>query len=144
MRDKEKDKLRAQTYRDKNRDEYNKNAREWRRENADRINTLTRARRKANPDKYRAQDKARYAKDPLGHKLQRYSITKEQYLQMEDSQNNKCAICDKEMKVINIDHCHETKKVRGLLCTACNTGIGKLKDDITILESAIKYLSAFK
>jgi hypothetical protein len=40
----------------------------------------------------------------------------------------------------NIDHCHETGEVRGLLCTACNTAIGKMNDDIDRLRSAISYL----
>lgn len=59
---------------------------------------------------------------------------------MEADQDGRCAICNKEMKQVNVDHCHKTQEVRGLLCTACNTGIGKLKDDISVLESAIKYL----
>ena len=118
--------------------------REYRRDNSDKINAQVRQRRKDNIERYREYDRKRYAKDPLGRKLERYKISKEQYLQMELDQNNKCSICEKEMNVVNIDHCHETEEVRGLLCTACNTGIGKLKDDINILESAIKYLSSFK
>lgn len=51
-----------------------------------------------------------------------------------------CAICKKEDK-LHIDHNHTTGKVRGLLCKECNMAIGLLKDDITLMKSAIKYLS---
>lgn len=39
-----------------------------------------------------------------------------------------------------VDHCHDTGKVRGLLCFNCNVGIGSLQDDIEMLRKAIKYL----
>lgn len=57
-------------------------------------------------------------------------------------QNGFCAICNssaKENRRLCVDHCHETNKVRGILCDDCNTGIGKLKDIIN-LEKAIQYL----
>lgn len=63
-------------------------------------------------------------------------------------QNGKCAICESanggtrngEDKALAVDHDHKTGKVRGLLCEACNTGIGKLKDDPKILRKAADYL----
>ena len=41
---------------------------------------------------------------------------------------------------MSVDHCHDTMKVRGLLCHRCNCGIGLLNEDITVLEKAINYL----
>ena len=41
---------------------------------------------------------------------------------------------------IQLDHCHETNTFRGWLCNSCNTGLGKLKDNIAMLEKGIKYL----
>ena len=50
------------------------------------------------------------------------------------------------MKVMKlcVDHNHATGKVRKLLCHDCNTMIGKAKEDIQILESAINYLKKHK
>lgn len=39
-----------------------------------------------------------------------------------------------------MDHDHTTGKIRGLLCFGCNTGLGKFKDSIVILNKAINYL----
>jgi Recombination endonuclease VII len=58
-------------------------------------------------------------------------------------QNGLCAICgNKESeRRLALDHCHDTGKIRGLLCGTCNTGIGMLKDSVELLEAATKYLS---
>ena len=63
----------------------------------------------------------------------RYGITIEEYDKMLISQNNGCAICGKETaynsgeKRLHVDHCHITGKVRGLLCSQCNTTLGHLE-----------------
>jgi len=72
------------------------------------------------------------------------------YFDMVTAQDNKCAICGNEetricgvSKNVNrlcIDHCHETKKVRELLCHSCNTGIGKFKENEELLMKAMEYL----
>lgn len=41
---------------------------------------------------------------------------------------------------VHVDHCHQTGKIRGLLCHDCNTGIGKFKDNPSLLWKAIAYL----
>ena len=71
-----------------------------------------------------------------------YGITLEDYDTMLEVQNGCCAICktDDVKGRFAIDHCHTTGKVRGLLCFDCNTGIGKLKDDPSLLLSAYEYL----
>lgn len=67
------------------------------------------------------------------------------------SQRGLCKLCSKELQtpslgrgqgldVVAIDHCHATGKVRGLLCNACNKGIGLLNDDPKLLKLAIEYL----
>ena len=71
----------------------------------------------------------------------RYGITQEEYDKILKSQNNCCAICKIEFyKTPHIDHCHETKIVRGLLCSNCNSGIGLLGDDPRRLRAATQYL----
>lgn len=76
------------------------------------------------------------------HYYTTYGITIEEYNTMLKNQDNKCKICNslKGARNLHIDHCHETGKVRGLLCANCNTGIGNLKDNIELLEKAINYL----
>ena len=76
--------------------------------------------------------------------LQRtYGISYEDKLAMIKQQNFKCAICKSEISYDNkaaVDHCHTSMKVRGILCRACNTGIGHLQDSVEVLEIAIQYL----
>ena len=74
----------------------------------------------------------------------RYGITLEQYNKMLDKQQHKCYICKEDAKNLSkklaVDHCHNTKKVRGLLCSNCNTALGMFKDNINFLKNAITYL----
>jgi hypothetical protein len=72
-----------------------------------------------------------------------YGITLEQFNTMVVEQNGVCAICDKPPvdERLVVDHCHITGKVRGLLCRLCNSGIGKLGDDVERLKRAVAYLS---
>lgn len=78
-------------------------------------------------------------------KFGKYGITEDDYNDMFVSQNGKCGICGKhqtEIKAaLHIDHNHKTGRVRGLLCSSCNFGIGHLQDDIKILRCAILYLN---
>ena len=86
-----------------------------------------------------------------GRQLKRiYGLTLEQYHAMHDEQKGVCAICERPetvqdgrtgaAKALSVDHCHDSKKVRGLLCTKCNTAIGKFDDDPELLMRAIEYL----
>lgn len=53
--------------------------------------------------------------------------------------NGKCEICDEESNLC-LDHCHRSLKFRGFLCSKCNSAIGFLKEDVSILKRAINYL----
>lgn len=68
-----------------------------------------------------------------------YAMTVDELNQRRIKQEYKCAICLEPSKLV-VDHCHRTKRVRGLLCNSCNLGLGLFKDNPKILESAIKYL----
>jgi hypothetical protein len=76
--------------------------------------------------------------------LKKYGITPEDYDNMYNKQNGCCKICkihQSDLKIrLCVDHCHETGKVRGLLCKHCNTVLGMAKDNIDILEEAKQYL----
>jgi len=85
----------------------------------------------------------------------KYGITNEDYLILLNRQNSKCAICNNEEKTncsstrleprkLAVDHNHSTGKVRELLCTKCNTVLGKVNEDIEILKSMIAYLEKHK
>jgi len=77
-----------------------------------------------------------------------YGITLDNYNQMCIDQNNSCDICKKPSvelgKILCVDHCHTTSKVRGLLCHNCNISLGLVNDNIYILKSAIIYLEKHK
>jgi hypothetical protein len=97
--------------------------------------------RAKNPEYYRNKD------------LQKqYGVTLEWYQAVLAKQNGVCAICKEPEKAfirgklisMPVDHCHETGKARGLLCTKCNRGLGLFSDKIDVLKSAIKYLQNFK
>lgn len=80
------------------------------------------------------------------HKLKTFfKITEEIYNEMLLQQNECCAICEKHQsqfnKLLSIDHNHKTSKIRGLLCTSCNHGIGLLKENIDLIYSCINYLN---
>jgi len=72
----------------------------------------------------------------------RYGITNEEIDLLNKKQENKCKICSKEFinEIFDIDHCHKTGKVRGLLCRKCNYGLGCFEDDVKLLKKVIDYL----
>lgn len=74
----------------------------------------------------------------------KYGITIQDYDRMLVEQDNNCAICNEfepiERNPLAVDHCHSTGKVRGLLCSNCNTAIGKFKENRDLLIAAVQYL----
>lgn len=106
-----------------------------------------RAWRKANPEKWRAIKKRHMRKkrqDPeflVRERIRRHGLTLLQYETLLAIQNNACAICRRTFKKTPcIDHCHQTGKVRGILCYSCNIGVGVFLDDASIMERAAAYL----
>jgi hypothetical protein len=72
-----------------------------------------------------------------------YGITLDQYEAMLSSQGGVCAICS-QSRPLHIDHCHKTGRVRGLLCSHCNTTLGHMQDNPDFLINATYYLLANK
>ncbi|WP_316176274.1 endonuclease VII domain-containing protein [Bradyrhizobium sp. SZCCHNRI1073] len=85
---------------------------------------------------YRATNPDAYRKIKLKH---RYGLSFEQYQKMFLDQDGKCAICC-DRTAVDVDHCHQSGKVRGLLCRSCNVGLGHFGDTIDGLRRAISYL----
>lgn len=73
-----------------------------------------------------------------------YGLSLEEVQNQLKHQNNRCAICNKEitMETKHVDHCHTTDKIRGLLCSKCNKGLGLFYDNVESLKNAIKYLKS--
>jgi hypothetical protein len=75
-----------------------------------------------------------------------HDLTVEDYRTMLDAQDDRCAICSRPFAEaghqINVDHCHRTGVIRGLLCRACNLGLGHFDDNVQTLQNAIAYLNA--
>lgn len=72
-----------------------------------------------------------------------FKITVEDWDSLFQSQGKKCAICGTKEKTGNgfcTDHCHKSGKIRGILCTCCNTVLGHARDNPEILIKAVWYL----
>jgi hypothetical protein len=81
----------------------------------------------------------------LSATLSRYGLTIATYEAMVEAQDRKCRICRRSVERmkerLQVDHCHSTGKVRGLICRDCNTGLARFKDHATILRNAQAYLA---
>lgn len=106
-----------------------------------------------NPDKrylankkYQEQNKEKIRFWLKKSRLKRmYGITIEDYDCIFNKQQGKCACCgilnENLTKELSVDHCHETGKIRGLLCHNCNTALGLIKDNVDVLKQMLIYIS---
>ena len=101
-----------------------------------------RAYRAANPGWQKQYDLKKY-----------YGIDLTQYIDMQEEQCGKCAICGNpetemdsrsgEARDLAVDHNHKTGQIRALLCRGCNQGLGNFQEDLSRLEAAVSYLKRF-
>lgn len=71
-----------------------------------------------------------------------YRLKQSDYQDLAHKQEGRCAVCNEPFNDDdNIDHCHKSGKVRGLLCSHCNKGLGFFKDSTLKLLKAIIYLT---
>jgi hypothetical protein len=118
---------------------------------------------------YSAYDTQRYWSDPAFHRERRkkhyyakppearskfhkeqslrlkYGLTPEQHAQMLEDQDYACAICktpesEAGAKGLAVDHCHDSGRVRKLLCSCCNTALGLLKENPTTISNLLHYV----
>lgn len=132
---------------------YNEYQRQWRAKNGDKVREHSAKWRENNKEhqkeltrQWRIANKERHAENMRRHAYKKlYGITIEQYEDMLDAQGYACALCLKDIddnggKEFDVDHCHTTGKVRGLLCRDCNRALGLFQDSPTLLERAAQYL----
>ena len=88
----------------------------------------------------------RYRESPNGKKALRkrwlrsaYGLSLEQFEAIFKAQNGVCALCRKARKLF-VDHDHNSKKIRGLLCIRCNTMLGALGDTAQAARRLVRYL----
>jgi hypothetical protein len=105
--------------------------RKWREANRERDRAYNKAWKTANHDRNLANDR-----------LRDYGLTRGDFQQLWDDQDGACAICFAvlEFRSANVDHDHNTKAIRGLLCRECNLGLSNFKDDSDALIRAARYL----
>lgn len=85
--------------------------------------------------------------------LEKFGISEQVYDELLIAQDGKCAICKNDETAVDnryglkkrlaVDHNHITGKIRGLLCTKCNSALGFLKEDINIIISMLKYIEEY-
>lgn len=110
--------------------------------------------RKKNPEKWKALCR-RHSTNPATKQkrrvegLRKYGLTLETFDILLASQDHKCAICARAVlrksardgnDAAQVDHCHETDKVRGILCARCNRAIGLIGENASTLRRAAEYL----
>jgi len=163
-REKVKIRARQKDYYTRNKDKLSNKHREWYENNTDRISTKGKEYYKTNKDrikknskeyhtknleKIRAQQReyTRNNKNKIRERglMRNYNITIKEKEDMYSKQNGKCLICNKDIQLnsigTHVDHNHKTNKVRGLLCTKCNSILGFANDNQLILSNAINYLN---
>ena len=133
---------------------YRLQYRNWKKPNQERLNAANRRWYYANHERAKELGRKWGRANPkkiMDYRLRsQFGITYEDYCQMEQRQNSRCACCRQPETVISkqagrtrrlhVDHDHKTGKVRGLLCTRCNMAIGFLKDDPKRARLVVIYL----
>lgn len=109
--------------------EYIKRAKVWKEKNIEKVR------------KYQRIASKKWQKKHPEIGLKKYSMTESDYQKMLKEQGGVCAICGKiDERRLSVDHCHITKRNRGLLCRTCNIALGMFKDSPSLLRKAILYL----
>ena len=76
--------------------------------------------------------------------MREYGLSSAEWQILFDEQKGKCLICDTHQadlkQTLNVDHCHTTGRVRGLLCGPCNQALGIMRDDRNIVLRRVKYI----
>ena len=132
--------------------------RAWRKANREKEREYARRYKEKYPDRVRALSLARTeswrARNPVVYKKyqQNWSLQKKFGISLKErnallrQQGSKCAGCNSRKPNWkgdwHVDHCHITKKIRGILCHNCNTALGRVKDSPEVLRNLVRYLES--
>lgn len=136
----------AKKWRSENPEKAREHAKRSRLKNRDKILIRQREWMKKNKKRHAVKAKLWYKenKELVRDRMLRksFGITIAEYELLNEKQKGKCALCEnvQHSKRLAVDHCHKTKKIRGLLCANCNVSLGLLQDSVQLLEKAITYL----
>jgi len=124
----ENNRRKSKAWYDANRERSIARAKAWGRANPEKVRAGSKARRAANPEKVRAQKRAYHAANPAA----KYGLNADIVQALIAAQNNLCPVCTKDLAPwpstrTHVDHCHDTGKVRGILCHGCNSREGWVK-----------------
>lgn len=112
------------------------NSRKWHQENKEKLSLYYKEYREKNPVDSE-EEYFRWIK-------RKYGVSKEEYTNLLNECHRKCKLCHRpphKGKRLHLDHCHTSKKIRGLLCTRCNWYLHTIEKDKDILERIKTYLN---
>jgi hypothetical protein len=134
-------------YAESHADEIRERHREKRRRRPEHYREIARQQRLSNPERQKEYQRRYNEKHrtmlSLRRRSKQFGMTIDMIHVMMESQGNQCAICLDPLTIegqYDIDHCHTTGTIRGILCMRCNRGIGMLRDNYTLCEAAAAYL----
>ena len=140
---KEKIQEQCKEYYKKNKETIRKQNKQWYRENTSKHRDSGKKWVKNNPDKVKEINKRRNKKLSRYRRewdlKKSYNLTLEDYEKLVELCNNQCEICNKNLIKPCIDHDHQSKQIRGILCNNCNTGLGLLGDTRDSVIKALQY-----
>lgn len=134
--------IRAKCYYSRNRQKGQAARKEWRKNNPEKVRISQAKFLRLNPEhniKYSAQyqeDRRQALKERDKNNWRVRAGLPQPTRPMPDA----CEKCGKAFDTLHLDHCHDTGKFRGWLCFGCNTGLGKLGDNIAGVQAALDYL----
>jgi hypothetical protein len=140
---------RNREYESRNRDKVAIRVRAWNERNRDKVRARGLASYYRHHDERKAQARASYERPEAklakhsAHVARRFGLSGIEYDAMLCTQGGGCAICrrpPKGSRRLAVDHDHETGRIRGLLCTLCNTALGRLGDTAASIESVLSYV----
>ena len=128
-------------------EEIKRKSREYYLKNKERHNLGSKVYAEKNREAIREYKKRHYIKTKRQHisniRMRVYGISLEEFESLFHQQGGKCGICLSQLtlgKGAHLDHDHVSGKIRAVLCSTCNTGLGQFKDNPVLLQAAVAYL----